>query len=108
MEEFAIFVLFIAIYIVIIIVGSKNIDIHKNSRNNMKFKFTKKFINTMFSIIIGSTGIYFIGNFIQSDRINIFGQDCLSFYNGVSCYHPEWLAVGGGLLAVAIVIYRKK
>jgi divalent metal cation (Fe/Co/Zn/Cd) transporter len=55
------------------------------------------------AIIIGVVGVFILASGFHAypGDFNWFGQFC---YTGV-CIHPEWIAIGAGLIACAVVVF---
>jgi divalent metal cation (Fe/Co/Zn/Cd) transporter len=55
------------------------------------------------AIIIGVVGVFVLASGFGAypGDFNWFGQFC---YAGV-CIHPEWIAIGAGLIACAVVVF---
>lgn len=60
------------------------------------------------SCVLAALGAFFAGSVLQEQySVNWFGQFCPSGGSDY-CIHPEWLAVGAGLLFGAFAVYRGK
>jgi hypothetical protein len=57
----------------------------------------------LLAIGIGLVGVFFLASGFQAypGDFNWFGQFC---YTGV-CIHPEWIAIGAGLIGGALVVF---
>jgi len=58
----------------------------------------------LITVTLAALGAFFIasGWQTQTQTTNIFGQECW----GAGCLHPEWIAVGVGILVAAFLFYR--
>jgi hypothetical protein len=54
-------------------------------------------------LFVAGLGIIFLASAVQTFGTNWLGQVCL--YPG-PCFHPEWLAMGGGLSAAAYIAWK--
>jgi len=65
-------------------------------------------INPMKDVVLiiatGVIGVFFLASSFQTWGENLFGQSCA--YPG-PCWHPEWLAVGAGCLALAYYGWKR-
>jgi len=60
-------------------------------------------VHIVLAIAIAVVGVFFLASGFQAypGDFNWFGQFC---YTGV-CIHPEWIAIGAGLVGGALVVF---